>query len=117
MVPGGANQQGRLLKKTIVRDQAQGSGLDVRGTVHGVHQQPKRALVERDGHGVDGKIAATEVFLDGRGMVDRLARLGILGAVGADQIDANRSGKTEVEGTGSLVFAPDMPTKFFYCFL
>ena len=113
----GANQQGRLFQEAVIRNQAQRPGLDVRGAVHRVHQQTKGALVEGDGHGVDGEVAAAEVFLNGGGMIDGLAGLGILDAVGADQIDANGAGKTQVKGAGNFVLAPHGATEVLNRFL
>ena len=93
-VARGANQQGWLFKETVIGDQAKGPRLDVRSAVHGVHQQSERAFVERDRHGVDGEVAAAKLLLNGSGMIDRLAGLRILNAVRADQVNANRAGKT-----------------------
>ena len=74
----GANQKCGLFKKAVVRNQAQGARFNVGRSVERIHQQAERALVERDGHGVDGKVAAAQILLNGSGVEDGLARLGIL---------------------------------------
>ncbi len=50
-------------------------------------------------------------------MKDRLAGLGILDAVGADDVDADGAGKTEVKAAGGFVLAPDFAAEFLQWFL
>ena len=116
-IPGGANQQRGVLKKSIIRDQAQRPGLNIGCPVQGVHQQSIGSFVQRDRHGVDGKVPATQVVMDGSLMKDRFARLGKFVPVGADYVYANGSRKTYVKGAGGIVFAPRLATKFSNYFL
>ena len=50
-------------------------------------------------------------------MIDGLAGLGILDAVGADQIHPYRAGKTQVKSAGNFVLAPHGSAKVLDCFL
>ena len=55
--------------------------------------------------------------MDGSGMNNSLAWLGILDAVRTDHVDPNRSRKAQIEAAGFLVFAPYFTAKLLNCFL
>src|SRR6202034_220310 len=81
--------------------------------VEGIHQKAVGAFIERNRHRIDGEIAATQIFLNGCRVNHRLPRLGILGFVRADQVDADGARKTEVKGAGSLILTPNLGSKLF----
>ncbi len=112
-VAGGANEKRRLFEESVVRDEAQSARFDVGRAVQRVHQKAVRALVERNGHGVDGEVTAAKVFLDGSGVNYGLAGLGILAAMGAYEVNSDGAGKAKVERMGSLIFAPDLGPRVF----
>src|SRR5208283_1097523 len=109
--------QRRFFEKAVIGSQAEGSSFDVGGPVEGVHQKAEGALIEGDGHGVDRKVAAAQVFLDGGMMKDRLARFGVIHAMGTDDIDPDGAGKTQVEAAGGLIFAPQFAAELLQWFL
>ena len=50
-------------------------------------------------------------------MKDGLARLGVFDAVGADDVDADGSRKTQVKTARGLVFSPHLSAEFLQWFL
>ena len=113
----GAQHAGGVFDEAVVAGEAQMAGLNVGKAVEGIEQQAPGALVEGDGHGVGGKVAAAQVFEDGRPVVDGLAGLGIFLAAGAGDFDADAAGEPEEEGAGGLVIAPEGAASFLQRFL
>ena len=50
-------------------------------------------------------------------MVNRVSKYGVIDAVRADHIHANRAWKAQVEGMRNLAFSPNICAKFLDCFL
>ena len=57
----------RIVVERIVVNGAQFLALDVADAVGGIDQQSQRGLVERERDGVDGEVAAAQIFVNGRG--------------------------------------------------
>ena len=66
-----------IFDESVVADQPELAVFDVGYAVEGVHQETVGAVVEREGHGVGGKVAPPEVFENGRRLDRRFAGLGI----------------------------------------
>jgi hypothetical protein len=96
--PRGAEEAGRILDESVVAHQAQLPGFDVRNPVEGIHQQTVRMLVERQGHGIGGEVAAAEIFENRVPVVYRLAGLGVFLPASARNLDCDTDRETEEQG-------------------
>src|SRR5262252_8970263 len=67
----GANQPRGILNESVVVDDPKQLCFNVCGPIEGIHQQTTRTRVERQRHGVDGEIASSKIFDDGRRSDDR----------------------------------------------
>ena len=113
----GAQHAGGVLDKAVVAGEAKMAGLDVGESVEGIEQEAPGTFVEGNGHRVCGKVAAAEIFKDGRPVVDGLAGLGIFLTAGAGDFNADAAGEPEEEGAGGLVIAPEGAASFLQRFL
>src|SRR5262249_12315874 len=64
---GGADQARRLLVKSIVVQDAEDFALDIGHTVEGIGEQTAGAWIQGQRHGVDGKVTAAHVVVNGAG--------------------------------------------------
>ncbi len=72
----GADQPRRIFQKRIVVQNADQLGFNIGDAVERIEQQSARTFIQRQRHGVDGEIAAAQIFVNGRWGDDRrLARL------------------------------------------
>ena len=116
-IADGADEQRRLIEEAVIRYRTQAARLDVRHPVQRIHEQPVGTFVQRNRHGVGGKVTPPQIFLDRRPVVGGLARLLVFHAVGADEVHADRAREAKVKGARGLVFAPGFSAGFFDCFL
>src|ERR1700731_2544162 len=87
---GGANHARGIFEERIVMQNADNLGLDVGDAVEGIEEQPAGSFIQRERHGVDGEVAATQVVVNGRGGYQgSLARL--LKAFGSRHADLSAS--------------------------
>ena len=80
----------------------------------GSSKQAARAIVERERHGVDGEVAAAQVFVDGGGRNDwRLAGLFVTLRPGHADFGAGVAGERNVDGAGVLFDGGNFCASFF----
>jgi hypothetical protein len=106
--PRGADHQRRIVEKAVVGNQPQQARFDISNAIRRVHQQPIRALVQRNRHRIDRKVPRAQILLDAGPVVNRLPWLGILGAARALQVHAHIPGKAQVKRARRRIFAPDL---------
>jgi len=114
---GDADHAGGIFEESVIVDQAQVARLHVGNAVQRIEQQAVGALIEGDGHGVDGEVAAAQVLQHGRPVVNGFAGLGVFLAAGAGDLDADAAGKPEKQGAGFFMLAPEFAAGFLQCFL
>ena len=117
VVACGPNQQRRIFQKSIIRNQPQRPRFNIGGSVQRIHQQTIRALVQRNRHGVDRKIAPPQIFLNRRRIKNRFPRLRIFHPVRTHQIHSHRPRKAKVKRARFLILAPHLRPKPFQVFL
>src|SRR5215472_13647530 len=72
---GSPNEPRRILEERVVVQNANELGFNVGDAIERIEQEPTRSLVEREGHRVDGEVAAAQVLMNGgRHHYRRLAR-------------------------------------------
>jgi hypothetical protein len=103
--PRGANHARRVFDKTVIGDQAQLAVFEVGHAVQRVHQQPERAFVERDRHGVRRKVAASQIVENRGRFIDRLARPGERHRERRANLEPHAAGKVEEQRFRRLIFA------------
>ena len=93
----GAEEPDRVFEEAVVAHQPQRAHLDISHAVGGIHQQAVGALVQREGHGVNGKVTAAQVFEDVGPLIDRVRGLGKGLLAGARYLQPHPSGIAEEE--------------------
>ncbi len=95
---GGPEQAGRIFDEPVVANQTQLPGFDVGDAIQRIHQQAVRMLVERQGHGIGGEVAAAQILKNRVPVVYGFAGLGVFLAAGARDLDRNPDRETEEQG-------------------
>ena len=114
--PCSTNQPCRILDKAVVADQPQFAIFDVRNPVERVHQQAKRAVVERNRHGVGGKVALPQVFCNARRLILRLAGLWKRDRKRSRKFKADAARKDQIQGKCSGVLTDHCCAQFLQRF-
>ncbi len=82
----GANQSRRIFQKRVAVQNPDQPRFDISSAVERVEQQAARAIVQRERHRIESKVAAAEIFVDrGRGHQGRFA--GLVEDLGAGHAD------------------------------
>src|SRR5579859_1127371 len=99
-------------------ENADGLGFEIGDAIERIEKKSARSLVQRERHGVDGEIAAAQVFVNGRRHDDgRLA--GFFEALGARHADFGTgvAGQREEDGANVFFDGGDFSAGFFEIFL
>src|ERR1700722_13398939 len=116
--PGGAYQARGIFHKRIILQYAEHLGFDIGDAVKWIEQKPARTFIQRERHGVHGKVAASQIFLNaGRGYNWRLADLFVVFGVRHADFGAHIAGQQQEQGLDVFVLSDDLCSGAFKVFL